>query len=56
MVILVRNKEKAKGQRSPQQLRSLLWMALSTCESEQQHVFILVRNKVLSQLDKNNMW
>ena len=28
----------------------------AACESEQQHVAILVRNKGLSQLDTDNMW
>ena len=28
----------------------------SACESEQQHVIILVRNEGQSQLDQGNMW
>ena len=31
-------------------------MNIPPCESEQQHVVTLVRNKGLSQLDKDNMW
>ena len=65
MVILVRNKEEARGLDEPS-ITDVMepfaeWninasFAAQPCESEQQHAVILVRNKGLPPLDQGNMW
>ena len=44
------------GARRAETMTRTLAVPFGTCESEQQHVVILVRNKGLPHLNKHTMW